>query len=446
MKKKILFETFFLLITVITMSCGPSNPKVRIDELLCNKSKNISGQTDSIISKDSIIKPSNFNFYFENSGSMKGYLKSTDFKDVVSNLIVKLNGKDTKDSLKLFTIASKPVPFEKEPETFIEELAKGRVPLHGFSTMHEIFEVILNESRPDDVNFFVSDCILSYSNKDISKNPEINKESVSELKNQLLNVVQEHVKENDISFALYAFKSNFNGVYYDYQNVKINGRFSARPYYIWVTGKKEYLKELASYMESLETFKNHLKEKIYFNLDEYTSNDYRIIKKPGKSGYRLSANKKDILEVENDSIIFYVALNLQCLPERLKTKSFLMDNLEIKAMKHKDKSNIEITDVYDYNSLMMKERIKNPKQLLICEQATHFLKIKVKDILSEETINITLPGDIPNWYKDWSTMNDKNINSSFDKTFAFEWFVNGIKEAYSSKDYINISININKKE
>ena len=86
------------------------------------------------------------------------------------------------------------------------------------------------------------------------------------------------------------------------------------------------------------------------------------------------------------------------------------------------------------------ENIKNPNQKKICEQATHFIQVEISQVISEETLRITLPEYHPSWYKRWSTMNDTNINENFDKTFGFEWFVNGVKEAYTNKNNNNIDI------
>ncbi len=438
--KSINILIIFYLISLLFIGCGENKKKIKEDTLLCNISNTDSIKNDSLQKESLQNKIKNINFYFENSGSMKGYLKSSNFKDVVSNLIVKLNGKGSKDSLKLFTIASDIFLFEKQPDIFIEELANGNIGLQGFSSMHEIFKVILGDSKPNDINFFVSDCILSYSNDDINKNSEINKESVSELKNQLLNVVQDHVNKNDLSFALFAFKSDFNGTYYDYHNTHIINEFNKRPYYIWVTGKKNHLNKLIPWIESLQTFNNHLEEKILFNLNDFLANDYRIIKKRVKPGYKLSKDKKSIKHIEANTITFYVAMNLECLPEKIKDKDYLKDNLKIKALKHSDKSEVSISNVYNYNELMEIENIKNPNQKKICEQATHFIQVEINQVISEETLRITLPEYLPTWYKKWSTMNDTNINENFDKTFGFEWFVNGVKEAYTNKNNNNLDI------
>lgn len=448
MKNKLIFKSFNILITIclvnlLVISCGDDKKSIKEDKLLCNISQADTTSIDSINNENLQSKINNMNFYFENSSSMKGYLKSSNFKDVVSNLIVKLNGNENKDSLKLFTIASDIFLFEKQPDIFIEELANGNIGLQGYSSMHDIFKVILGDSKPNDINFFVSDCILSYSNDDISKNPEINKESVSELKNQLLNVVQEHVNNNDLSFALFAFKSDFNGTYYDYHNTRINNEFSKRPYYIWVTGKKKHLNKLVPWIESLHTFNDNVEEKILFNLNDFVANDYRLIKKRVKPGYKLSRDKRSVRHIENEAISFYVAMNLDCLPPELKNLNYLKENLNIQAVKHSDKSKVSISNVYNYNELMEIENIKNPNQKKICEQATHFIQVDIDQVISEETIRITLPEYHPNWYKKWSTMNDTNIDEKFDKTFGFEWFVNGVKEAYTNKNNNNIDILIN---
>ncbi len=418
--------------------CGEKNGE--LDTLTCFLDT-IPDSLKTINQKDKI---NNINFYFENSGSMRGYLNSTNFRDVVSNLIVKLNGRENKDSLKLYTIASDVLMFEEEPSIFIEELANGIVPLNGFSTMHNIFRQILNNSKSNDINFFVSDCILSYSNEDIQHNREINRESAAALKNQLLNIVQ---CQDDISFALFAFKSDFDGTYYDYHNTRIINSFNNRPYYIWVAGKKKLLIELISWInsEKLPTFNRHLKEKILFNCDNIVANDHRIFRKPGGKSYQPSPDKKSIVDIVIDSITFFVQLNLDCLPNRIKDKDYLKTNLIVEATQNKQKTKVAISTIYDDQNEFETKVATHTTKIYIDEKATHFIQIDMAQISSTEVLHITLPCITPNWYKQWSTMDDTNIDENFDKTFAFEWFVDGIKEAYTNNNYIDISININKK-
>ncbi len=62
------------------------------------------------------------------------------------------------------------------------------------------------------------------------------------------------------------------------------------------------------------------------------------------------------------------------------------------------------------------------------------------------SINVTLPLKYDNWYNAWSCMDDKDITAEAGKTFAFEYLIQGVIEAYETKnkDYINLNFNLNK--
>ena len=66
--------------------------------------------------------------------------------------------------------------------------------------------------------------------------------------------------------------------------------------------------------------------------------------------------------------------------------------------------------------------------------------------LSEAKININLPLHYDTWYLDKSSMDDKNMELTEGKTFAFQYFIQGIIEAYETKNknYIDFTINLNK--
>ena len=66
--------------------------------------------------------------------------------------------------------------------------------------------------------------------------------------------------------------------------------------------------------------------------------------------------------------------------------------------------------------------------------------------LSKAQIEVNLPLQYDTWYQDWSSADDKDIKAQSGKTFAFEYLINGVKEAYETrnKNYLNFSIQLNK--
>jgi hypothetical protein len=66
--------------------------------------------------------------------------------------------------------------------------------------------------------------------------------------------------------------------------------------------------------------------------------------------------------------------------------------------------------------------------------------------LKDAAIHLTLPVETDTWFTEWSSEDDKNILTSGNKTFALEYLIRGVKEAYDTqnKNYIDFSIHLSK--
>src|SRR5690606_29248812 len=92
-----------------------------------------------------------------------------------------------------------------------------------------------------------------------------------------------------------------------------------------------------------------------------------------------------------------------------------------------------------------KSKLKSDSQIQLFEDSSHLIVFSVGEMpLKEASIKFSLPLQYDTWYLKWSTPDDKNIAAAGEKTFALEHLINGVKEAYETKNkhYINSSISL----
>ena len=203
-----------------------------------------------------------FNVYIENSGSMDGYVNgATHFETSVYNYLSDIKISELTDSLNLFYINSRAIPFGSDIADFIEKLEPSTFRERGgdrkTSDISNILKTILNSHKSDKtVSILVTDGIFSPGKykrdekgeliKDESRKP-IPIDATEYLTNQEIGIktsFAEHLKKHkNTAVMVYQLESKFNGKYYDKLDnpTQIN---EVRPFYIWIIGDKKELKKL----------------------------------------------------------------------------------------------------------------------------------------------------------------------------------------------------------
>ena len=184
-------------------------------------------------------------FFLETSASMKGYLTGqTEFKNTVADLVTKAN---QIGPLAIYTISEgKPQPVNGDIDAFVAQLATTPLATGKSSQLHQLFKQVGEKTAGNDVAIFVSDCILSFPDADIRRDPEVNRNNASSTLKSSINRQFASFKKQGIGATIYAYTSAFNGTYYTYQNQKKrlpekNGPTEQRPFYVWVIGKQSLL-------------------------------------------------------------------------------------------------------------------------------------------------------------------------------------------------------------
>lgn len=387
------------------------------------------------------------NFFMETSGSMAGYLKgTTDFVKTIPNLLIAIEQKidSGKTPMHSYYIADTITPFAGTTKDFIYEISTKRPAKEKSSEMHRIFKMIADKTDSNDISMFVSDCILSYSDKDIKSNPEINREKAEGgLKPFITSAFNDLQKKNDMCASVYGFNSNFNGTYYTYQNNKIpvNGNV-VRPYYLWVIGNRDLLKKFNGELKKLESFKPD-NISIDFGIFDKPITDYTVFFKYKKSGEWETGNKglTNVEVSKTKPATFAIGADLSSLPDYVKDTAYLLQNLN----RNNDNIDFKIVRVLLQKSIDRSDLKKNEQDAF--NKSTHLFLIEINNIYKPTAdVRISLPLQYDTSYRKLSIMDDRKIASLSGKTFAFQYLVDGVRSAYqnANQEFINISIPIKK--
>lgn len=436
-----LFNVFMFLIIIVMFPC-------------CDKDSDDDGVLDKLdkcpdsaieIIVDSLGCPivekqlDNIHVYIETSASMGGYFqKDAEFKTIISDLTAKID--NTIKPIDIWFTADSTTKYPSTVGQFSSDIATTKIAIQKSSQLHKIIANITSKSGPDDITIFVSDCILSFPDDEIIKNREINKtEAPNALKNNIYTTFSE-LKRKDLAVSIYAFNSKFYGTYYDYRNGRHSISGDQRPFYIWVIGDKQLLPKFNEQLNGISTF---TPEKILsFGLSNKPLSSYEIISQVERIGnWMKDANGLKDIEIDATTVQFCTALNLKDLPIYAKDKDYLQSNLKVVESGCKVTTEVKLKSDVDISNL------KSKPQIEAFDSATHVVVYKITEMnLSNASIHTYLPLIFDTWYVDWSCMDDTDISKISGKSFAFEYLIQGVTEAYGSSDakYIDFSVNLKK--
>lgn len=382
----------------------------------------------------------NLHFYIDNSASMAGYFgNDAEFKTIISDLTAKVE-KNIKP-IDIWFISKSEFKYPYDAQRFSSDIATTKMAEKDGYQLHEMISRIAAKNDSNDVTLLISDCILSFPDSAIIANKEINKqEAPNSLKNSIYSTFAD-LKKKGLATSIYAFNSKFFGTYYNYQNGKIELKGNKRPFYLWVIADKEILGKFNAKLNDIPSFKPE--KSLHFGLNEEPITKYDIIPQIERKGEWMKDKEgiKDIEMSKTEPLQFCVALNLENLPEYVKQISYLQQYLKI------EKNGCEISFEVIDKTKTDKSKLKSQPQIKSFEVATHIIIFKINAMaLSEAKINVSLPLHYDTWYIDWSCMDDKTLASIEGKTFALEHLINGVKEAYETKNknYIDFSISLKK--
>jgi hypothetical protein len=379
-------------------------------------------------------KISHVTFYIENSGSMFGYVNgTTEFVNAVNDLaqfpnLVQtetpfsyflISGKkdfiNNKDSLTIYSIGDNPAILRSQ-------LTKKGFdkPSSGNSDLKNMFEIALKKARKDSISILISDGIYDVGG---STNPLTALATEGTLTRtkfiQRLNI-------DNIETLLIKLESNFNGSYYPANVKDPSGKSETinqkRPYYIWIFGNSDLLKEYFP-EERLEELNGYVD---LARFRKITKNDFPF----EGIGYNNFGFKKDFKTPKTFELYHNVTNSNQF------TIAVDFANLNL--------SNSYLTSTNNYscssNNYVVKKISpigKIPKSEI--ESYTEMLDFKPSHIITIASktsqpeignMSIALNNRLPNWINESNTGNDYPFDGSTTQTFGFSTLIKGIEEAY----------------
>ena len=426
---KIIFKSLLALFILFIFSCE--------SDRRAKKDKKITDDTEiditDITQSDSIEK---LNFYFENSGSMNGYLNGKNFKQTMHRII-----DEDKVGFEPFFVNMK----EYKASNLLSKIDNKNIKTEniGGSDHKFIFENAIKNSSGNNLSIVVTDGIYSTPSGDTDiVEIEIEKSFFKAL------------SENKIETVVLKMASNYSGPYYTGSNCGTVNINQERPYYILLFGNKKIIDKALKEIVVIDELPGFKKQARFFITDNLKVNYTILTRGEEKKGlFRRSTRGgnglvKDIEDVErydrdNEPYIqFAIGIDYSgiSIPNSYLigknnyniggSAEFVIEDIKtVENLSKTSRTYLEIEKVNKNNSIKL----------------SNLITVKAKFNFTGDLL-INLENNIPSWIPDTGTENDCDIRGNTNQTFAFDKLMTGISKAYSkinnSDDYLKLKLSI----
>lgn len=191
---------------------------------------------------EELYSPVSYDFYIENSGSMRGYFSGrSEAVEIVGEFYHRIGSNmNPADTLTLNYINSKVVNSKMGIDDFLASLANHCTA--QYSNIDDILDSavsIASYSSENHVSILVSDFYYTTANR--VKDVTLAKSGIQALFTKARN------RRPELSAMIYKYESEFNGIFYP-GNIRFHGY---RPFYVWVIGPAKALGLFSQFKESL---------------------------------------------------------------------------------------------------------------------------------------------------------------------------------------------------
>jgi len=409
---KIQFKLLIILFLIFTVSCKRDrNEKNDFQKTKTAKEKSI----------DPVV-----NVYIENSASMIGYIKgNTYFKTDIRELLTLLNYHYAK-KVNLYFINSDIYPINTTDNLgFITNLTDKTFNVGEIyqSDLNKVFSQVLNKTSTNTLSILISDCI--YSVKGSASPLSVQKTGIE---NAYLNKSK---KGFNVSSEIVKLNSQFNGIYFDKNNGKHSLNGEMRPYYMIAMGSDAVLSDLntkipfndgkmSSYSNKLVLTSENFSDKVYYTLLK-TKSDV------GRYSYIREISTKDSkkgiegIDGGRGKFTFSVGVDFSAIPVE---SSYVLNLKNYKVVE----GNYKIKSITEVNSATKKNITAPALAILGKKKVTHYITFEATS-QGQSDLECVLENNIPAWVYETNTMNDIVQTIDKNKTFGFQYLVEGISEA-----------------
>lgn len=362
-----------------------------------------------------------FDFYYENSASMDGYLNGkTQFKDATQGLMTRVELQGA--AVKLHYINKTVFPVANFDD-FLDPASVRKFGDRGSSELNQVLKTVAESvvKQPDHIAVVISDYIYSIEGKNVSAQLDYQKNTTARSLAAL--------PRADYAVLIVKINSDFNGIYYDMLNQKAEIR-EKRPVYFWIIGKRDLILELPKqyrFGEFISGYETHC-----VLLPEAKDNErpyYTVLGKTLLEGRYDKADRgaRVVTALKNPEVshagVFQVgvAVDFSRCPA---VEDYLTDTAQYAVR----------SDVGDVFKVVGVRPIQD-LEVFDKEQkgtATHILVLKAMGKISKEpqTLTISLKKGMPEWIEQSSTEFDVTASGRKDKTFGLKYLVEGAMMPY----------------
>lgn len=437
--KKVFLFSLLLIVAFLFMGCRKERSNEGIKQKETTPSPGV-----QVLEEESSIGA--VNLFLENSHSMAPYFQElTDFNKKVDNIIVELTlNKSFNGKVFCNTIATSIDPYNSIDKfrSDLDPTNKTKIAIGDSSPLDSIIGKVCENSNPDDVNILITDGIVSGSNdklKGYDKPKEgvyYNKVFAGNLKNNIRIQLNQYI--DSFGIKIFAYHSEFNATkknpYYTLSNSKKTGFFTSRPYYIILIAKPQLIKkfedevprEFSDAIESLEV--GFYYPDLSVKLTGYLEN---------QKNCRVSNNELTFID-GMQSYSFGILANLSELNEGQTRNEYIQDNSYL-FVNNKVIEGVEMI-VYDLDDIPSGVFINKREVKKEIQNYTHLIIINIDkyQVDIDDKISFRIKNMKDNWYEDWNSFDDLDIELDDERTFNFVYFIEGIIESYGeiSEDYL----------
>lgn len=392
-------------------------------------------------------QPENVYVFIDNSTSMEGYAHGNEYLDALADLMSiypeKTTARGINDTTKVYTghdLVTLLTPNKKNPKIKTMKYV-------GQSMLNEdLAKIVKQVSQKNALAFFVTDGIMSGSDADINSTDD--RLYNIRHKEDLMHDISKAFKNSKCAVSVYRLASDFEGVYYCFDNKhsKISAR---RPFYVIAIGGNAGcvvdFKEKLSNRQQQPIFKFRETHAVHF-IDNKTLNQ----------GMSVKDGTEQIVSMQIDACdcVYYDLKKIQSANSSAK-KGDANSGSEIKLILSETTFKNYAQSIDEINDhLLVKIDGSEYKAMKNVDKFGHSINITIKTDRLKTTsegseVAIIVPYFTPAWIDNplISIEGDKNNNDSYMirqnqadmATFLFHYFINGIKNNGVIKDE-NINI------
>ena len=418
MKTKQFAITMLFCIALANMGCGGKSGKTggksgKVDTTVVDTTIETSeAKCDTVVSK-----PNSATLLFDASGSMHGYLNSSDsrfigvvsaFVNMPNQTVARLYGTNEGD------------PINKD--VFDSKLNKRDIAWSNESDlMAMVGSMISHVETGDDVCLLVTDGILSGSDADIKASPDrgYNIQNREKMSQDL--IAKLGSKTGNLCALAVRYNAKFNGKYSCYNNSAQKLVNKERPFFVFVLGKWGRIKYIENKLNEIKTSNG-----VSTPYEDIVMIGDAVSYKKMKLSAAEGLNPKDgklIIKKEFRSESIALSSDLGVLPAYMCTEDYFNSNIELfvqygqNTQKPLDKKYYEVSVDKGNTKTMLKLSVKSSQ-------------------LKDAKLTFKLKYALPEWIEQKSDDNDLDIASNpskLGKTFNLKYFMAGFAALHEGK-------------